>query len=164
MRAILTMWLVLAAAPVAAMLPDTEPRRSASEYAVAVAAKVDAVASFCSTLPAPEGPAMARAHAAWRTRNEALAQAAREWRVARHAAIGRERGDAVARSEQRQFDADVAALVSRGVDRVRVDGLPGAPPDVTRCGAYVALLEYDQLELAAHAEFGPLLEELAGAR
>lgn len=156
------MWgivLALAVATPGLSLPDTEPRRSATEFAVAVARKVDAVAVICATLPAPDGVAMTTAHAAWRARNQPLVDAALAWREVRYAAVAREKGAADVETERRNFEYDVEGIAGRGVARVA----PGGTPDVTRCRAYVAMLEVGTIDLAAHAEFGPLLSELAAA-
>ncbi len=161
MRALVPLLLAFVALPAFAadMLPETEPRRSASEYGVAVARKVIAVAEHCATLPAPEGPDMQAAIAAWHSRNDSLHHGAIAWRDDRYRAIANLRGEEVATIDARRFESDVTGIVLRGVARVSVDN----KPDPARCREYVALIQLRGVDLDGHAEFGPLLQELAKA-
>ena len=180
MRALVPLLLAFVALPAFAadMLPETEPRRSASEYGVAVARKIIAVAEHCATLPAPEGPDMQAAiadHCAklpapegpdmqaafadWCTRNDPLHHGAIAWRDDRYRAIANLRGEEVATIDARRFESDVTGIVLRGVARVSVDN----KPDPARCREYVALIQRRGVDLDGHAEFGPLLQELAKA-
>jgi hypothetical protein len=136
-----------------------ESRIAASEYAVGVALKAEAISQTCMSLLPPGVGDNKEAFAKWVVQNRGYATAAGLWREKLYAEIARTEGAEAAARLKKKFEEASTQLLQREIRGL----LKGNVVDVGRCNSFASFLRTDASNLSAHPEFGPYMAGFVAA-
>lgn len=159
MRIALSLCFFLAACTRIGSEYSDESRIAASEYAVGVALKAEAMSQTCMSLLPPGVGDNKEAYAKWVAQNRGYATSAGLWRERLYAHIAQTEGAEAAARLKRKFEEASTQLLQREIRSL----LKGNAVDIERCNSFASFLRTDASNLSAHPEFGPYMAGFVSA-